>query len=170
MPWSESGLFGYPMQVNTLTGVAAATYGWLSASNYFFLTTNSDTIGSTGYAQTASTLNAYTSTYEVTSTAGGTWNAGGVAVSALATGSTSLSPAFTVTAGNPTTIAWTANPVSVATTTLANAYGGYFYSNTNSPKYRIIGIYFGGSGYSTTAGTFAITWSSTDIATIACAS
>ena len=138
MPWSESGLFGYPMQVNTLTGVAAATYGWLSASNYFFLTTNSDTIGSTGYAQTASTLNAYTSTYEVTSTAGGTWNAGGVAVSALATGSTSLSPAFTVTAGNPTTIAWTANPVSVATTTLRTRTGGTSteYQFAEIPDYR----------------------------------
>ena len=167
MAWAESGLFGYPMQLNTLTGVVGTTYGWLSASNYFFLTSNSDTIGSTGYAQTASTLNAYTSTYEVSGTG---WAAGGIAVSALAAGPGSLSPSFTVTAGNPTTIAWAANNVSVASTTLSNAYGGYFYSNTNSPKYRIIGIYFGGSGYSTTAGTFAITWSSGDIATIACAS
>ena len=91
-------------------------------------------------------------------------------MSVLATGSGTLNPAFTITAGNPTTVAWTANNVSVASTTLANAYGGYFYSNTASPKYRIIGIYFGGSGYSTSAGTFAITWSSSDIATIACAS
>ena len=168
MAWIESGLFAYPLYLESLTGVAAATFGWTqTANNYFYLTSNSDTVASSGYAQTASSLNAYTSTYEVSGTG---WAAGGIAVSALATGSTSLAPAFSVSAGNPTVISWTANNVSVATTTLSNAYGGYFYSNTASPKYRIIGIYFGGSAYSTTAGTFAITWSSSDIATITCAS
>ena len=170
MAWTESGLFAYPLYLESLTGVAAATYGWLqAANNYFYLTTNSDTVASSGYGQTASSLNAYTSTYEVTSTSGN-WPAGGLASSVLATGSGTLNPAFSITGTAPTVIAWTANNVSVASTTLANAYGGYFYSNTASPKYRIIGIYFGGSGYSTTAGTFAITWSSGDIATITCAS
>ena len=66
-------------------------------------------------------------------------------------------------------LSWTASNVSVATTTLTSAYGGYFYADALSPKYKIIGIYFGGSPYSTVAGTFAITWSAGTIATITCA-
>ena len=46
---------------------------------------------------------------------------------------------------------------------------GYFYASALTPKYSIIGVYFGGTGYITTAGTFAITWSGTQIATITCA-
>lgn len=74
-----------------------------------------------------------------------------------------MAPAFTVT--GTTVVNWTGNNVSVATTTIATgAVGGYFYSTTSTYKY--IGIWFGGVGYTTVAGTFAITWASTIICAI----
>ena len=91
-------------------------------------------------------------------------------MSALAAGPGSIAPNFTVSAGPPTLANWLAGNISVATTTLAGAYGGYFYTTTASANYKIIGIYFGGSSYSTTAGTFAVTWAGGTIATINCAS
>ena len=62
----------------------------------------------------------------------------------------------------------TAN-VSVASTTLTGAYGMYFYSVTASHQYKWVGIYFGGTGYTTVSGTFAVTWASGIVATINCA-
>ena len=59
--------------------------------------------------------------------------------------------------------------MSVTGTTLASAFGGYFYWAAGGTQYKFIGIWFGGSGYSTTAGTFAITWPGAGIATITCA-
>ena len=63
-----------------------------------------------------------------------------------------------VTGPSPSAIAWTASNISVATTTLAGMFGGYFYSTAFS-NYLILGLWFGGASYSTTAGTFAINWS-----------
>jgi hypothetical protein len=65
---------------------------------------------------------------------------------------------------------WQASNISVASTNLSGIIGGYFYSTTATANYKIIGIYFGGTAYATVAGTFAVTWSASNIATITCAS
>lgn len=159
--WTASGLYAAPLGL--VLGTPATTFSWDAATNKLFLTNNSDT---PVYSQALASA-----IYGVTNEVSGTgWAAGGIAVSALATGSTSITPNFTVTSATPTLANWLAGNVSVATTTLSSAYGGYFYTTTAAANYKIIGIYFGGSGYSTTAGTFAVTWAGGTIATINCAS
>jgi hypothetical protein len=158
--WTESGL--YAATLNQLLQVSTAP-NWLLTTNKFFLTNNSDT---PNYAQAAASA-IYATTNECNGTG---WAAGGVAVSALAVGATSIAPTLTISTPPPTTAIWGATNVSVATTTIPAAYGGYFYWAAGSPQAKIIGIYFGGSGYATTAGTFAITWASNVIANITCAS
>ncbi len=161
MAWSESGLYAGVLYKSLAVPTAASSPDWTATTNYFFLTNNSDTPDFTQVAASA----IYASTNEVNGTG---WAAGGIACSALAAGSTSIVPALN--ASGSKVLSWTAGAnVSVASTTLSNAYGGYFYAHVLSPAYKIIGIYFGGSAYSTSAGTFAITWSSSTIATITCA-
>jgi len=80
------------------------------------------------------------------------WPAGGVALS---------TPALTGGSGN---LKFDAADVSVASTTLAGAYGCLIYDSTVSSR-AIIAVYFGGS-YSTSNGTWGITWDSTGIAVI----
>jgi hypothetical protein len=159
MAWSESGLYANALAASL--GVSGGTLNWLSTSNKFFLTNTSDTPSYS--ASLASSI--YAVTNEVTGTG---WAAGGIAVSALAAGGGSIAPAFAVTAG-PATVDWQASPISVASTTLSGIIGGYFYSTTATANYKIVGIYFGGTSYATVAGTFAVTWSSSNIATIQCA-
>ena len=74
------------------------------------------------------------------------WAAGGIALT-----STALS--LTATVG-PT---FTAGAVSQTGTTLANIYGCLIYDHTLAGKDAFAAIYFGGA-YSTSAGTFGITW------------
>lgn len=159
MAWTESGL--YAATLGTILANTAATVSWTATTNKFYLTNNSDT-PSFNAAQ-ASAI--YSATNECTGTG---WAAGGIAVSALAAGSTSLAPAFTVTGPSPSAVNLTASNVSVATTTLAAVSGGYFYSTAFS-NYLILGLWFGGSVYATFAGTFAINWSGGIIASITCA-
>jgi hypothetical protein len=159
--WTESGL--YAASLNQVLGAPATTFNWDSTTNKFFLTNNSDT---PNYAQALASA-IYATTNECSGTG---WAAGGVAVSALAAGAGSIAPTLTISSPPPTVAIWGATNVSVATTTLAAAYGGYFYTTTAAANYKIIGIYFGGSGYATTAGTFAITWAGGVIANITCAS
>lgn len=158
MAWSESGL--YAATLGTILSQANAV-NWTATTNKFYITNNSDTPNF--HAALASCV--YASTNEVSGTG---WAAGGIAVSALAAGSTSLAPAMAVTGPSPSAIAWTASNISVATTTLAGMFGGYFYSTAFS-NYLILGLWFGGASYSTTAGTFAINWSGGTIAQVNCA-
>lgn len=84
---------------------------------------------------------------EVTGT---NWSAGGVALT-----TTSL----TASSG---TLLFDADNVSVASTTLSNVYGAVIYDDsvtTPTADAMICLVYFGGTAYNTTAGTFAITWS-----------
>lgn len=83
------------------------------------------------------------------------WSAGGVAL-------TSVTNTLITSVG----IMIDAADVSQSTTTLTNAFGCLVYDNTLSPKAAIIAIYFGGTGYSTSAGTFAITWDANGLARI----
>jgi hypothetical protein len=157
--WTASGLYAAVLNLN-LAGVTGPP--WTLTTNKFFLVNASDT---PVFSQAAASA-----IYGVTNEVSGTgWAAGGVACSALGAGATSIAPALAVTAGPPTLITYSASNIAVATTTLANAVGGYFYWSAGGTQYKIMGVWFGGSAYTTTAGTFAITWS-TNIATINCAS
>jgi hypothetical protein len=160
MAWTESGLYANALAASL--GVSGGTLNWLSTTNKFFLTNTSD---APNYAASlASSI--YAVTNEVTGTG---WAAGGIAVSALAAGSASIAPSFTITGPGPSVTEWQASNISVASTTLSGILGGYFYSTTATANYKLIGIYFGGTAYATVAGTFAVTWSSSNIATITCA-
>lgn len=157
MAWANSGLYS-----STLAACLTVTTNepdWASTANKFALMNNSEV---TNYAAALGSA-VYSATNEVTGTG---WASGGIAVSALAAGSTSMGPTLTVSGTSPVLMVWgmTAN-LSVAGTTLSSVYGGYFY-NTVTTLYKIIGIYFGGTAYATVAGTFAVTWSSGQVATI----
>jgi hypothetical protein len=168
--WTESGLMA--ASLNQSFGNPATTLSWISGTNKLALMNNTETpnfhatLASTGAGSAA-----YATTNEVSGTG---WAAGGVACSALATGSASIftnaATNLTITGPTPSALNWVASNVSVATTTLSGAYGCYIYSTTSTTtNLIIIGITFGGSGYSTTAGTFAITWSGGIIASVSCA-
>jgi len=161
--WANSGL--YAATLAQIMGAGANAPNWDNTANKFFLTSNSD---STLYAAAlGATGNIYAATYEVSGTG---WAAGGIAVSAAAAGSTSMSPSCTVAGTSPVTQVWgLAANLSVPATTLASAMGGYFYQVTASYQYKLVGIFFGGSAYSTSAGTFAINWGSAEVAVITCA-
>ena len=106
----------------------------------------------------------WTSSNEVTGT---NWATGGTAYSANGMGTAT----FTQTASSPhSTLAYGAGNLSVANTTISTAaYGAYLYAAAQSPAAMFMGIWFGGSGFTTVGGTFAITWSGGIIATITCA-
>ena len=166
MAWTESGIYANVLLGNLSVQAAppAGWPNWVISTNKFYLTGVADTPAWQASAATA----IYATTNEVHDSTN--WPAGGVAASALNAGG-SIGLNWSVTGTPPTTVlnyGATAN-VSVATTTLASAYGGYFYWAAGTTKYQFIGIWFGGSPYSTTAGTFAITWSSSTIATFALA-
>ncbi len=166
MAWTESGIYANVLLGNLSVGAAAPAGwpNWVINTNKFYLTGATDT--PTWQAAAGSAI--YATTYEVHDSSG--WPAGGVAASGLATGSTDIVLNWTVTGSAPTTVLnYKAGNVSVASTTLASVYGGYFYWAAGTTKYQFIGIWFGGSPYSTSAGTFAITWSSGTIATFALA-
>lgn len=161
MAWANSGLYASTLAAS-LTGTANAP-AWNSTANKFYLTNNSEV---TNYAAALASA-IYSGTNEVTGTG---WASGGIAVSALAAGSTSMAPTTTVSGTSPVLMVWgMTSSLSVASTTLSSIYGGYFY-NTVTTNYKIIGIYFGGTAYATVAGTFAVTWSSGQVSTVSCAS
>lgn len=88
------------------------------------------------------------------------WASGGVALSAAASGATSTSPTTTV---NPTgTMMYDMNDISVASTTLSNARAAVIYQDALAGDNLIVLVNFG-ANYSTTAGTFGITWAATGV-------
>lgn len=108
----------------------------------------------------------YSATNEVTGTA---WPAGGVTITTAAAGSASLVPTLSQSPSKYVMADFT-NDLSVAATTIASpgAYGCYIYQDALSPKAAIVGITFGGLGYPTTAGTFAITFAAGGVWNIQC--
>ena len=162
MAWAASGIY---TQVLNLNLVAAAGLPWTNSGLKFYVTNNSDTLCSDYHIAAASAI--YTAANEVHDSTN--WPAGGVAASALASGGLNISLAVGTTGPGPSVVTYSASNISVATTTLASpgAFGGYFYWAANATKYLGIGIFFGGTGYITTGGTFAVNWA-TNIATITC--
>ena len=81
---------------------------------------------------------------------GTNWPSGGVALNLAGAGLTHAS------GGN---LKFAAANVSVASTTISSAvYGCLVYDFALSPAAAVCAVYFGGSGYTTSAGTFGITW------------
>lgn len=99
----------------------------------------------------------YSATNEVSGTG---WAAGGVALSAAASGGGSTSPTLTE---SPTgSMMYDMADVSVASTTLTNARGLVLYADALAGDNNIVGVNFG-ADYSTVAGTFAIVWAAAGV-------
>jgi hypothetical protein len=154
--WTEGGIYAAVLSLN-LAGTTGPP--WNLTTNKFYLTSSVETPNFAAAAGSA----IYAATNEVSGTG---WAAGGVAVSALGAGATSIAPALTVTGPGPSVLTWSASNVLVAATTLTGASGGYFYWAAGGTQYAYIGIWFGGTSYSTSGGTFGITWPGTGIAAI----
>jgi hypothetical protein len=155
MAWSESGLYVSNV-INSLNNTIGMDFTLTSAK--LALYNNTDTPDYTVAAASA----VFSATNEVFGTG---WATGGVLVSA-ANGGGSIAP--TITQSPTKSVMGDATDVSVASTTLANAYGLKWYFDSLTPKALWLGIYFGGLPYSTSAGTFAITWAALGIWVVKC--
>lgn len=93
----------------------------------------------------------YWADLSATEVTGTNWAAGGVALTGTA---------FSVSTG---TLLWDATDVSVASTTLSNARAGVIYLDSVASDPLLCLVNFG-ADYSTSNGTFAITWSSSPAA------
>jgi hypothetical protein len=91
--------------------------------------------------------------YNANEASGGSWSAGGVALT---------STAFSVNTG---TLKWTAGNVSVGTTSITNARCALIYGLQSTTKNAVCLVNFT-SDYTTSNGTFAITWNASGIFTI----
>lgn len=85
--------------------------------------------------------------YDANEVTGTNWAAGGVALT---------STALSIETGSVLT--WDAADVSVATTTLADSEGGLIYADALAGNNAICMVYWGAGDFSTSAGTFAVTW------------
>jgi len=102
----------------------------------------------------------YSATNEVSGTG---WAAGGVALSAAASGGGSTSPTFTE---SPTgSVMYDMADVAVSGTTLTNARGLIIYADALAGDNNIVAVTFG-ADYSTSNGIFGITWASTGVLAI----
>lgn len=162
MAWTESGLF-YPSLRDLLKG-ALSSVSWVTTTNKISLASSSATPDYYGTTDPST----WSNTAECTGT---NWATGGIAYSAAASGAASILPTLTHTGPGPTLLNYGAQNIAVATTTISTAaYGAYLYAAAQSPAALIAGIWFGGTGYTTVAGTFAIAWGGPNIiATISCA-
>lgn len=95
----------------------------------------------------------WSSTNEVSGTG---WATGGVALSAAAAGATSTAPTLT-DPSNVGSMMYDMGDVSVASTTLTNARAVRLYADALAGDNLIVLVNFG-ADYSTSNGTFAITW------------
>lgn len=153
MAWSESGIFTATFRDKLIS---------LAAMNIDLRVTTAK-LALYGTALTPD-YTADPASYSTTSETYGTnWAQGGVLVSAAASGGGSLAPSITQSSDKKSVI-FDATDVSVASTTISTgAYGLYWYFDSQSPKALGWGIYFGGNPYTTSAGTFAITWSNSPV-------
>lgn len=153
MAWTESGLF------------YASWRDMFEETTVMSLVSTNNNIALSGIADTPDYYSAtdpatWTTANEVTG--GANWPTGGIN---LSTGT--YAPTITKTGPGPVTLAWSMQPLAILnTTTTAAAYGAYIYAAGLTPKVKIIGIYFGGTGYSTVTGTFAISWNAAGIMTM----
>lgn len=166
MTWTKSGLY-----VGTMTALLKQTAltGETRGIGVFLTTTNKIALHSNSLTDGTAPINfsAATPTWANTSEVSGTgWAAGGVALSAAASGGTSTSPTLTE---SPTgSIMYDMADVSVASTTLTNLHGCIIYSDAITAVIAdamVIGVTFG-ADYSTVSGTLTITWDALGVCAI----
>jgi len=128
------------------------------------LTTHKVALLSNAATPNFSTDASWSSTNEVSGTG---WATGGVALSAIAAGATSAAPTNTE---SPTgTQMYDMADFSVASTTLTSAVAYRLYADaltTPTADALIVLVYFGGTAYSTNAGTFAVQHAATGVMTV----
>lgn len=163
MAFSASGIYVHTMQ-EALRATAITGTGGLD----FRLATWKIALHSNSLTQGTSPLDysAVDTTWVNTNEVSGTnWAAGGVLLSAAATGGTSTSP--TLAEGTTGSLRYDMGDVSVASTTLTSARGCIIYAdNITAPAdlvdAMVVAVTFG-SDFSTVAGTFGIQWASTGV-------
>lgn len=166
MAWTKSGLYIGTMTAllkqTALTGETRGTGLFLTTTNKIALHSNSLTDGTAPINFSAATPS-WANTSEVSGTG---WAAGGVALSAAASGASSTSPTLTE---SPTgSIMYDMGDISVATTTLTNARGCIIYADAITATITdamVVAVTFG-ADFSTVAGTFGITWDTLGVAAI----
>lgn len=154
MTWpATGGLFTNPW-IGNLQGIAAQSYalGTAGTPDAFKVALFNNSVSTTPFSVALASAvygtGDWVSGNEMTGTG---WALGGVA---LTTPTLSESPTGT--------LMWTCGNVTASGTTLATVFGCLVYDNTLTTKYGLCGIPFGAS-YSTTAGTFGITWAAAGI-------
>jgi hypothetical protein len=149
MTWTVSGLY-----VANFIDVLDATQLAIDLS----LTTHKLALYNTTKTPNYSSDVSYSATNEVSGTG---WPAGGVALSAGAAGGTSTSPTLTE---SPTgTAMYDMADFAVSTTTLTGIIGATLYADALAADNLIVGVYFGGTSYSTVAGLLTIQWAATGV-------
>jgi hypothetical protein len=135
----------------------------LSAATYKLALINSTGFAAVNYASDTAYVSG-SGTYGANEVTGTGWNnAGGVTLSAAAAGSTSVVPTVTNTADNGGIKYDHTNDISVASTSLTGVYGCFIHTNVNNGATTnplICMIWFGGQPYTTSSGTFGISWAS----------
>lgn len=164
MAFTASGIYVVTVQEamkeTAITGTGGLDFRLATAK--IALHSNSLTQGTAPINYSAASPN-WANTNEVSGTG---WAAGGVLLSAAAAGATSTVP--TLAEGTAGSVRYDhTNDVSVAATTLVNARGCIIYLDSITAPAALVdamlvAVTFG-ADYSTTAGTFAITWSATGI-------
>jgi hypothetical protein len=171
MAYSKSGWFVqtlmYALSGTAQTGTPTTIALIGNDANLKLALTSSACTDYTAPVNTVSaTLGVWTNTNEIT---GSGWVTGGIALNALAAGSTSVTSTCVIGGAGPAYVqySWT-NAASVASTTLTGIYGFiiYFQSITaplNKPE--LLTIYVG-TGYNTVSGTLGITPSGSGLSQI----
>jgi len=127
-----------------------------SASAQFYVALYDNTVTPNVDTDPQSYGSAPWTTGEVTGT---NWPAGGVALDLSGNGLTHASGGF---------LKFQAQPVSVSNTTISTGvYGCLIYAQALSPAYALCAVFFGGSGYTTSASPMGITWPTAGIWTLA---
>lgn len=164
MAYTKSGLYLHTLHEVLVATALTGTGGFnLTLATYKLSLVNSSATDGTSPLNFSTTDSHWVSTNEVTGTG---WVTGGIALSALAAGSTSAVPTFAE--GTTGSLRYDhTNDASVATTTLTNVQGCTIYADpltapADMVDAMIVNVCFG-SAYSTVAGTFAITWAATGI-------
>lgn len=163
MAWTASGIYVHTIQ-EALRATAITGTGGLDfrlATWKIALHSNALTQGS-GILDYSAADTTWVNTNEVSGTG---WAAGGVALSAAATGATSTAP--TLAEGTAGSLRYDMGDISVASTTLTNARGCIIYAdNITAPAdladAMAVAVTFG-ADFSTVAGTFGVQWSATGV-------
>ena len=163
MAYTKSGLYVHSLQeVLRATALTGGAIDLRLATYKLALLSSAATDGASPVDFSAADTT-WVNTNEVSGTG---WAAGGVLLSALATGASSAVP--TLAEGTAGSLRYDhTNDASVATTTLTNVQGCIIYADpvtapADMADAMLVSVCFG-SPYSTVAGTFAITWAATGI-------